>query len=474
MTSNETTIDPNDDASEKKRKNRPGRSSRRRRRKARSIVFESSSNGYRGQDLEACVGIQSPTFDRNDTESTETSVVPIDRGYTLDGIKIRRREERLKRQRVSLRKSVESESKSESESPVRHKVQISDATNSKLDGQEETSSLDPKDEQALKSQLGYIPGNAICIAARLSPELLENETIQQEDGKKCSTHLNDDAMETTHDGKVKNDNELAPPSVVKLYPIAVRESYSGGKKDGRKFKGRKRGNARRSDTDRAANDENNNDQINHGNLQNEDNGRGTDQNTNEEAERGWFVDSFDANNNQDSMKVPIDTINTNSDNTASRQIIEPFPTLYWLTSPTLRTYISRIELSKTHNVQQMERRLQSSPSYLSQMRRAHKSYGEKRWELLIPLDRKNVLERNWGGAIDATRGVAGIRESRWHCVKCLHAHAAHYLAQVAEWEMEREGGVGDQECNREDLNLVGKWTMEAVFEALRSVFESCG
>jgi len=260
---------------------------------------------------------------------------------------------------------------------------------------------------------------------------------------------------------------------VKLYPIAVRESYSGGKKDGRKFKGRKRGNARRSDNDQAANDANN-DHINHSNLQDEDTDHITDQNTNEEAERGWFVDSFDANNNQNSMKGQIDTTNTNSDTTASRQIIEPFPTLYWLTSPTLRTYISRIELSKTHNVQQMERRLQSSPDHLFQMKRAHKSYGEKRWELLTPLDRENVLDRNWGGAIDATRGVAGIRESRWNCVKCLHAHAAHYLAQVAEWEMEREGGVGDQKCDREDLNLVGKWTMEAVFEAVRSGFESCG
>jgi len=469
MTSNETTMHPTNDTAEKKRKNRPGRSSRRRRRKARSIVFESSSNGDHGQDQQACVGVQSQTLDPNDTEINETSVVPIDRGYTLDGIKIRRREERLKRQRVLLRTNVESESSS----PVKHELQISDATNSQLDEQEESSSLDTRDEQALKSQLGYIPGNAICIAARLSPEFLENETLQQEDGKECSMHLNDDAMETTHDCKVKIDNELAPPSVVKLYPIAVRESYSGGKKDGRKFKGRKRGNARRSDNYQAANDANN-DHINHSNLQDEDTDHITDQNTNEEAERGWFVDSFDANNNQNSMKGQIDTTNTNSDTTASRQIIEPFPTLYWLTSPTLRTYISRIELSKTHNVQQMERRLQSSPDHLFQMKRAHKSYGEKRWELLTPLDRENVLDRNWGGAIDATRGVAGIRESRWNCVKCLHAHAAHYLAQVAEWEMEREGGVGDQKCDREDLNLVGKWTMEAVFEAVRSGFESCG
>jgi len=75
------------------------------------------------------------------------------------------------------------------------------------------------------------------------------------------------------------------------------------------------------------------------------------------------------------------------------------------------------------------------------------------------------MERGWENALDERRGVAGIslRKGRFDCVKCLHAHVAHYLAQVAEWEEENEGERG--ECERDDLNLVGKWTMESI-EAL--------
>ncbi len=458
MTPDENIVDPNNDSGEKKRRNRPGRSSRRRRRKARSILLESSSNGDHGQEEDACVDIQPQTFEPNDSEINETSVVPIDRGYTLEGIQIRRREERLKLR--SLRQ--QNSNCSEPSSRVQQDDQISEAKN-ESDGREE-SRLDPRDEKALKSQLGYIPGNAICVAARSPPHFLECGKVQLEDGEKCSKHVHE-KMQKTNGGKVRNDDddEAASPSVVKLYPIAVRESYCGGKKDGRKFKGRKRGNMRRKEDDQAVIDATD-DHIRHDDSEHEESARG-------KAVRGWFVDSSEENNGQNSDRSS--TVGQNYTVTASNQIIEPFPTLYWLTSPTLRTYISRIELSKTHNVQQMERRLQSSPSHLSQMKRAHKSYGETRWSLLTSSDKQNVLDRNWGGAIDATRGVAGIRESRWHCVKCLHAHAAHYLAQVAEWEMEERVGVRDKECGREDLNLVGKWTMEAVFEAVRSGLEFC-
>ena len=137
----------------------------------------------------------------------------------------------------------------------------------------------------------------------------------------------------------------------------------------------------------------------------------------------------------------------------------------------------------------MERRLKSSAVYLEQMERAHKSYGKSRWELLTDEDRTEVLKRGWGEALGVERGVAGIRPKKskdnigndgvkltWDGVKCLHAHAAHYLAQVEEWRNEqhcvniKEGNdlaVMIRECNRDDLNLVGKWTMEAVLELIK-------
>jgi hypothetical protein len=91
---------------------------------------------------------------------------------------------------------------------------------------------------------------------------------------------------------------------------------------------------------------------------------------------------------------------------------------------------------------------------------------------------------------DGDGGTGGYRGSG---VKCLHAHVAHYLAQVSEWEEEEEeeargrrgpppDAVGSSSasasasaaawshpegCARDDLNLVGRWTMEAVMESLR-------
>lgn len=139
------------------------------------------------------------------------------------------------------------------------------------------------------------------------------------------------------------------------------------------------------------------------------------------------------------------------------------------------------------------------------MARAHSSYGKQRWELLTSVDREEVLRRGWGEALDCGRGVAGIRpkviksncrregeehevgEIVWDGVKCLHAHAAHFLAQLQEWREERllqrnERCIFDdrpedkeedellstliRECDRDDLNLVGKWTMEAVLDLL--------
>jgi hypothetical protein len=80
-----------------------------------------------------------------------------------------------------------------------------------------------------------------------------------------------------------------------------------------------------------------------------------------------------------------------------------------------------------------------------------------------------------------------LGEIVWDGVKCLHAHAAHFLAQLEEWREERfvqrngrclddacrEENDDDEllstlirECDRDDLNLVGKWTMEAVLDLL--------
>ena len=70
-------------------------------------------------------------------------------------------------------------------------------------------SLTSTEEATLVGQLGYLPGNAICVAARAQqvPALTVDDSV---------------------------------PIVLKLYPLVIRDVYAGGKSNGRKFKGRRR------------------------------------------------------------------------------------------------------------------------------------------------------------------------------------------------------------------------------------------
>lgn len=379
------------------KRSRPGRSSRRRKRKAQSILDAAAS------------------LTLSESKST-SAAVPPDRGITLEGVKVRRREFRV------------NTTKSESSIVV----------------EEQIDSLDLDDEQKLTSQLGFVPGNAVCIAARLTSEFYKRKGTS-------------------------NQRLVTEPSVIKLYPITIRDSYDGGKSDGRKFKGRRRGGMRTLDDMETGSDVRC--VTNATDKSREEKGTVNHQHDSvkqSSKERCWFIDSSYDSNNQ-----------------FKRQIIEPFPTLYWLSSPILRSLISQIELSKIQGVQKMEQKLKGSTQYLEQMERAHKSYGQARWELLTEEDKEEVLKRGWGEALDAGRGVAGIRPKRrrfennnkiieiWDGVKCLHAHAAHYLAQVEEWKNvnTKKDEACDlkslmETCKRNDLNLVGKWTMEAVLESM--------
>jgi hypothetical protein len=390
----------------KRRKNRPGRSSRRRKHKARSILLEVTG-----------VETNAPTEDNNN----QTSVVPSDRAYTLEGVKIRRREQWLKQEKTSnIKDDITCDQESQRQ---------------RLIG--EGTSLDPKDEYQLKAQLGFVPGNAICVAARTALQDFFTSPIQID---------SDTKIEASGTG-----DDPSPPAVLKLYPMAIRETYRGGTTDGRKFKARRRG----ADRPNKSNDTSDADKACHDNTKKKD-----------KKERCWFIES--PSEEQTANATRLDT--PQNDDEPLKHIIEPFPTLFWLTSPKLRTLISKMELSKENNVQTMEERLRSSQDNLNQMERAHKSYGRLRWELLTPQDKECVVQRGWENALDERRGVAGISltRGRFDCVKCLHAHVAHYLAQVAECEKEEWNGG---ECQRDDLNLVGKWTMESIDARLAEVGE---
>lgn len=183
------------------------------------------------------------------------------------------------------------------------------------------------------------------------------------------------------------------PTTLQLYPLAVRDIHLGGKQHGRKFKSRKRG--------------------------------------------------HDEHLTSMAKAAQIGTEDYRHD----LKVLEPFPTMYWLTHPILRILISRIELGTSNNVVETEKKLSSSDSYLKQMERAHESYGRTRWDLLTQEDMKDVIQRNWNDAIGSQMGVAGIQ--RYETVKCLHTHAAHYLATM-------------EEVNEDDENIVGRWVLDVV------------
>lgn len=193
---------------------------------------------------------------------------------------------------------------------------------------------------------------------------------------------------------VKNGNL---PVALQLYPIALRDVHAGGKQ-GRKFKARKRRQVAGKAEDPEGDDSN-------------------------------------SNGNADSKSK------TNTD-TSSSSLIEPFPTLFWLTHPLLRVWISKLELDGLGI--RLEERLALCPASLARMEKAHKAYGQERYQLLTLEDLVLIRSRGWEAAFAPTRGVAGIRN--YSAIKCLHAHAAHYLS-------EPEGKAN---------NVIGEWVMQAV------------
>ncbi len=268
--------------------------------------------------------------------------------------------------------------------------------------------MNKDDETMLTSQLGFIPGNAISVVARVK----NIEMLYPRLFKLLSSYEFDN---TIIDAASKEQN-LNHPLVLQLYPLVTRDVYNGGKSDGRKFKSRKRGYSHIDPNDNPCTDE-------------------------------------QSDLDEENLNSPV-----NDSLSSSSLTIEPFPTMYWLTHPHLRTLISQLEIEPKHNVKTVEDKLSSSTDNLIAMSKAHESYGKARWQLLTDEDRIETKNRNWSDALGIKRGVAGIRN--FEAVKCLHAHAAHYLAQC---EINRMDQIDSQDLPE---NLVGRWVLEAVEELI--------
>ena len=252
-----------------------------------------------------------------------------------------------------------------------------------------------RDETFLVSQLGYMPGNAVGCVGRVSH--LKNLYPYL---YTLLNRLDTKTNEKLGDDQVKDVGDV--PTALQLYPLAIRNIHTGGKA-GKKFKSRKRGHEEMTTTEI--------------NLEKTSDGKGAEQ-----------------------------------------TVIEPFPTMIWLTHPVLKTLISQVELGSTDNVTKMKEKLHSKKEYLDKMKLAHESYGTDRWNLLTKDDRDDVTRRKWTEALGKERGVAGIRN--FGSIKCLHTHSAHFLAYLGEAETDSSPSMME--------NVIGKWTLECIEEIAKN------
>lgn len=132
------------------------------------------------------------------------------------------------------------------------------------------------------------------------------------------------------------------------------------------------------------------------------------------------------------------------DPSKKNHLVEPFPTIFWMTHPRLRALISKIEIENRGS--QYEKRLQEDTKALESMKQAHLAYGNERFSMITSQDREYIEKRGWNSALDIPRGVAGIRNHS--AIKCLHAHAAHFWSGCQE-------------------NVVGRWVAEEVLAMLQ-------
>lgn len=121
----------------------------------------------------------------------------------------------------------------------------------------------------------------------------------------------------------------------------------------------------------------------------------------------------------------------------------PFPTLYWLTCPSLRAAVSRIERGGT--IAELRREIATDEQLAASVRRDHSEYAAQRWAMLTDEDRAAATRDPSLHRRLRTIGIGGAGDHT--AVKCLHMHVAHALAA--------SNTIGRRLIERYDLRLCG-------------------
>ncbi len=104
--------------------------------------------------------------------------------------------------------------------------------------------------------------------------------------------------------------------------------------------------------------------------------------------------------------------------------VVPFPTLFWLTCPFLRSSIDRLEAAGL--IREAEKMLRAAPRAMDAYHADHREYIAERWQLISETDRERLVEQGMTRSM-LERGIGGLADQRK--VKCLHLHYAHYLVR---------------------------------------------
>ena len=104
------------------------------------------------------------------------------------------------------------------------------------------------------------------------------------------------------------------------------------------------------------------------------------------------------------------------------EVLSPFPTLFWLTCPSLIRQVSEFESYGW--IGKIEEKIRTEPDFREEYHENHRSYCRERWETLLPRHREAVIGKGWE-AVYRDTGIGGIRD--WDFVKCLHLQYAHQV-----------------------------------------------
>ena len=110
---------------------------------------------------------------------------------------------------------------------------------------------------------------------------------------------------------------------------------------------------------------------------------------------------------------------------------KPFPTLFWLTCPSVIAQISRIE--HLGHIQKLESILKDHPEMMKRYHDNHRSYIEERLRQLSAGEKSHAKSQGYLKVLEQC-GIGGIRD--WNTIKCMHLQYAHHLArenEIGEW-----------------------------------------